>query len=166
MINLKPGDTFDNDQLVSIFHCSPQGGMRRSKKTNSLVIVSNHVNSIYSDKWEKDILYYTGMGTEGDQSFDFMQNKTLFESRSNRVTVYLFEVFIEKQYRFTGKVGLTQDPFKEKQLDKNGHERTVCIFPVKLIDGEYPVIDEGILDTNAKIKENQIKKQRESHTKS
>ena len=39
----------DNQKLVECFECSPQGGMRYSKKTNSLVLVSNHVKSVYED---------------------------------------------------------------------------------------------------------------------
>jgi 5-methylcytosine-specific restriction protein A len=87
---LEIGTTLNNDQLCDIFKCSPQGGMRRSKKTNSLVIVSNHVESIYDDRWLKNILHYTGMGQKGDQRLDYAQNKTLAESDRNGVAVYLF----------------------------------------------------------------------------
>jgi len=44
---LQFGAEIDNDRLCDIFKCSPQGGMRRSKQTNTLVIVSNHIESIY-----------------------------------------------------------------------------------------------------------------------
>jgi 5-methylcytosine-specific restriction protein A len=68
---LNPGDIVDNDQLCLIFQCSGQGGMRRSHKTNTLILVSNHVKSIYEDRWdEQGIMHYTGMGSEGDQSLD------------------------------------------------------------------------------------------------
>lgn len=43
---MQPDETIDNKQLVSIFQCSSQGGMRKSHKTNSLVIISNHIYSI------------------------------------------------------------------------------------------------------------------------
>ena len=43
------GDVIDNDKLCSIFQCSGQGGMRRSHKTNTLVLVSNYIKSIYDD---------------------------------------------------------------------------------------------------------------------
>ena len=66
--------------------------MRRSKVTNTLVIVSNHVESIYEDLWDENgVFQYTGMGTEGDQSLSFMQNKTLSQSVTNNVGVFLFE---------------------------------------------------------------------------
>ena len=49
---LKPGDVIDNNTLVEIFKVSSQGGMRRSLKTDSLVIVANHTRAIYRDRWE------------------------------------------------------------------------------------------------------------------
>ena len=87
--NLKQGDILINDDICRTFKCSPQGGMRRSKRTNSLVIVSDHTKSIYEDRWEKDIFHYTGMGLNGDQSLSFAQNKTLNESQTNEVDVFV-----------------------------------------------------------------------------
>ncbi|MBW8186191.1 hypothetical protein [Shewanella nanhaiensis] len=74
---LTPGVKLNNQQLCDTFGCSPQGGMRKSNSTRSLVIVSNHIKSIYDDRWDIDTLHYTGMGTKGDQSLNFAQNKTL-----------------------------------------------------------------------------------------
>ncbi len=53
----EPGATLNNEQLIARFRCSPQGGMRRSKETNTLVIVSNHVSSVYDDRWIGDVLH-------------------------------------------------------------------------------------------------------------
>lgn len=98
--NLNPGSELDNSELCSIFKCSPQGGMRKSNTTNSLVIISNHVSSIYDDRWLEETFHYTGMGMSGDQSLTFMQNKTLSESRLNVISVHLFEVFVDKIYTY------------------------------------------------------------------
>ncbi len=38
------------------------GGMRHSKTTNTLVIVSDYAKGIYHDKWIGGALHYTGMG--------------------------------------------------------------------------------------------------------
>ncbi len=156
--DLIPGKIIRNDELATIFRCSTQGGMRKSNKTNSLVIVSNHVESIYDDKWIGKTLYYTGMGTKGDQSFHFMQNKTLFNSRSNGVSVYLFEVFVEKQYTYIGKVALINDPFFEEQPDSNNNLRKVCIFPLEIIGNEIPPIEKDLLEKCAVIKRRRLKK--------
>jgi len=80
--------------------------MRRSHETNSLILVSNHVKSIYDDKWKGDILHYTGMGSKGDQSLSFIQNCTLNESSSNNIEIHLFEVFEEKKYFYQGQIKL------------------------------------------------------------
>ena len=47
------------------------GGMRRSKTTNTLVIVSDYTKGIYHDKWIGGALHYTGMGKNGDQDINW-----------------------------------------------------------------------------------------------
>lgn len=89
---LMAGDIINNARLCEIFKCSTQGGMRRSLTTNTLVLVSNHVKSIYHDRWIGETFHYTGMGTNGDQSRRYMQNRTLDDSNANGVEVHLFEV--------------------------------------------------------------------------
>jgi len=100
--NLNPGDTINNQELRDIFKCSPQGGMRKSNRTNTLVIVSDHTKAIYEDRWIDNILHYTGMGLEGDQDINYSQNKTLAQIQSNNVDPFLFEVFREGQYNLHG----------------------------------------------------------------
>lgn len=46
--DLTIGMEINNDTLCEIFGCSSQGGMRRSKRTNTLVLVSNRVVSLLS----------------------------------------------------------------------------------------------------------------------
>lgn len=132
--HLQIGELIDNTQLCSIFGCSPQGGMRRAKKTNSLVLISNHVTSIYDDRWSDGELHYTGMGQTGDQSLTSTQNRTLDESASNGINIFLFEVFKEKEYSFTGRVKLASPPYTESQPDDSGSERLVWIFPLIVVD--------------------------------
>ena len=132
--DIQIGERVDNVQLCSIFGCSPQGGMRRSKKTNSLVLISNHVTSIYDDRWIDGDLHYTGMGQKGDQSIDSSQNRTLAESAENGINVFLFEVFKEKEYSFSGRVKLASSPYQESQSDESGMERLVWVFPLIIVD--------------------------------
>jgi 5-methylcytosine-specific restriction protein A len=133
---LKIGQTISNKELCKIFQWSPQGGMRRSHRTNSLVIISDHTKEYYDDRWQSDILHYTGMGLIGDQRLNFAQNKTLAESRTNGVNVYLFEVFKPHQYTYAGQVELTESPHWESQRDKKGNIRRVVIFPLRLKGNE------------------------------
>lgn len=155
---LKPGDDLSNEQLRILFKCSTQGGMRRSTITNTLVIVSNHIKSIYDDRWIGDIFHYTGMGMIGDQSLEFLQNKTLADSDNNEVDVFLFEVFQEKKYTYMGPVKLFGSPFTEIQPDEKGNDRQVWMFPLKLINNEQTSIPESKLINLTQYKEKQAKK--------
>lgn len=74
---LKIGETLKNSDIVEKFKCGNMGGMRRSKTTNTLVIVSDYTKGIYHDKWIGGVLHYTGMGKSGDQDINWAQNATL-----------------------------------------------------------------------------------------
>lgn len=76
---LKIGQIIKNVDLVEIFKCSNMGGMRRSRTTNTLAIVSDYTKGIYHDKWIGRVLHYTGMGKSGDQDINWAQNATLAE---------------------------------------------------------------------------------------
>ena len=97
------------------FLCAPKGGMRRSKRTNTLVLIANHTYSIYEDRWKDGVLNYTGMGKKGNQVLDGNQNITLFESDNNGIEVHLFEVFSPRIYTYKGQVQLADKPLIEKQ---------------------------------------------------
>ncbi|WP_215878999.1 HNH endonuclease [Acidithiobacillus ferrooxidans] len=152
--DLKPGQVIDNDTLCEIFKCGPQGGMRRSKTTNSLVIVSNHVTSIYDDRWDGDVLHYTGMGQAGDQRLTFMQNRTLAESGENGVHVFLFEVHHPREYTYCGEVKLAAPPYEDHQPDGAENNRVVWMFPVKLVTAEA-ILDKDTIEEpyQAKLKQ-------------
>lgn len=45
------GQILRNADIVDKFKCGNMGGMRRSKTTNTLVIVSDYTKGIYHDKW-------------------------------------------------------------------------------------------------------------------
>jgi len=147
-----------NDELCAFFQCSPQGGMRRSKKTNTLVLVSNHVKSIYDDKWIGDVLHFTGMGTKGDQSLNYMQYPTLNESDASGIKVHLFEVFEEKKYFYQGQVKLKSKPNQERQTDENGESRNVWMFPLELINNKTARINYNTLESPGNLKKKRILK--------
>ena len=131
---LEIGNTIRNRRLMDIFKCSPHGGMRRSLRTRTLVIVLDHTRSTYEGRWLDDILHFTGMGRQGDQRLDYAQNKTLAESPTNDIEIFLFEVFEAGRYIFKGQVALTGEPYQEEQPDINSNPRKVWIFPLKLLD--------------------------------
>lgn len=152
---LIPGTILNNKQLCEIFKCGPQGGMRKSNTTKTLVLITNHVESVYSDVWNVNVLHYTGMGQKGDQSLDFMQNKTLNEIESNGVSVHYFEVFTDKQYTYSGCLVRAGAPYQSEQLDVNQTLRKVWIFPLKLVENKLPIT---VFSDYKKAREEQVHK--------
>jgi 5-methylcytosine-specific restriction protein A len=98
------------------------------------------------------------MGMEGDQSLEAVQNKTLAESNSNGVDVHLFEVHSPREYTYVGRVRLAEEPYSEKQSDKNGRERLVWIFPLKPESGTIPQLSEQRFYENAEKKEREARR--------
>lgn len=141
---LKRGQVISNAELVSVFECGNMGGMRRSHKTNTLVIVSDYTKGLYQDKWKGDVLHYTGMGKKGDQDINHQQNRTLNESKTNGVEVFLFEVLKKKEYTFIGEVILCGQPYQARQLDEENNIRNVWVFPLRVKENLY-TIDEGLV---------------------
>lgn len=133
-----PGEAISNTELARRFACSNMGGMRRSHKTNTLVLISDPYKGFYTDTWHDHILHYTGMGKTGDQSLDHAQNRTLANIPTNGVDAYLFEVFEPGEYTFIGRVELHDDPYQADQADSDGHPRRVWIFPLRLTEGHQP----------------------------
>ena len=129
------GDHLTNNELCQLFKCGNMGGMRRSKKTGTLVIISDHTKNFYHDEWKDGILHYTGMGKNGDQVLEGNQNGTLYHSDTNGVNVHLFEVLEKSVYTYKGIVKLAAQPYQAAQETFDGEMRSVWILPVK------PVLD-------------------------
>lgn len=125
------GQIVTNNEITKAFKVGNMGGMRRSKATESLVIISDHTKGLYDDKWYGDELHYTGMGKNGDQTLTGNQNKTLAESDTNGVEVHLFEVFNPSEYIYRGVVHLCDKPYQDDQKDASGNLRKVWIFPLR-----------------------------------
>ena len=156
-IQINKGDVINNEELTELFKCSTQGGMRRSHKTNTLVLVSNHVKSIYSDRWFGKELHYTGMGSSGDQTLG-TQNKTLYESNLNGVEVHLFEVFELREYTYQGVVVYNGKGYQENQTDIDGNQRKVWMFPLELKDGKPVRVNDTVIKKLQETKQKSLRK--------
>ena len=130
--SFKIGQVVSNKDIIDEFKVGIMGGMRRSKRTNSLILIADHTKALYDDKCHGNIFYYTGMGKEGDQTLS-SQNKTLANSNENGVTIHFFEVFETTKYTYQGIVKLSGKPYQEEQKDVNDTIRKVWIFPLKKI---------------------------------
>lgn len=137
MERLQKKEEYLNHEISEIFGCAPQGGMRRSHSTNTLVLISDYTGkNIYINKWHGEILHFSGMGQEGDQALNKFQNKTLAESANNGIEVHLFEKFEDKKYIYAGKVKLVSEPYTQIEKDIKGQDRIIYRFPLKLINSD------------------------------
>ncbi len=135
---LQIGDQYTNDEIRSTFRCSLQSGMNKSNTTNTLVLIINHVKSIYHDRWFDNKVHHIGKGQVGDQTMT-RENKTLLESNTNGIDLHLFEVFRKGIYDYRGQVRLYKKPYQKMQLDKNGDPRKVWVFPLEFNDNSRPI---------------------------
>lgn len=119
------GQILKNSDIVEIFKCGNMGGMRRSKATNTLLIISDYTKGIYHDKWIGGVLHYTGMGKNGDQSINWAQNATLATCKTNDVDVHLFEVINAGEYIYCGRIELVDEPYMDTQPGEDGIARKV-----------------------------------------
>jgi 5-methylcytosine-specific restriction protein A len=72
------------------------------------------------------------MGQYGDQSLEFMQNKTLANSRHKDVSLHLFEIHRPGRYTYVNKVKRAGKPYRERQPDADGNPRQVWVFPLQV----------------------------------
>lgn len=125
-------EVVNNQQLCEVFLCAPQGGMRKSNRTNTLTLISDKTK-LYDDRVDGEIYHYTGMGQNGNQKMSG-QNLTLAESDQNGVEIHFFEVMKQKEYTYRGQVELAGAPYQDQQKGQNGSQRLVWIFPLRLKD--------------------------------
>lgn len=130
--DLSIGNVYTNQDITKIFKCGNMGGMRRSKQTNTLVILVKHGQCYHADEWQNGILNYTGMGKTGDQDINYSQNKTLASSPETGIGLHLFESHEPGIYHYSGQVELAGEPFTAIEPDQNGEPRTVIKFPLRL----------------------------------
>ena len=129
--DLKIDQVLENKEIAEIFLCSNQGGIRKSKKTNTIVLLAKFNNCSYNHRKDGDILYFTGMGKKGDQEMK-RQNKSLFNAKKEGFALHLLELYEDKKYIYKGEVELISKPIIERQLDDNKEERDVFMFPLKV----------------------------------
>lgn len=118
--------------------------MRRSHSTGTLTIFTDTVDSRnpYQDRWINGILYYTGMGQDGNQVLEGNANKVLAESFNSQAmtAIHLFETVEEnvdgtkKKKTFHKYIGQIEMINKEYIEVENG--RNVYKFPLKVLKGE------------------------------
>ena len=144
-VPVSPGDVIDNERLREIFRCNAAGTMRRSQKTSSLILISDHTRTGCDDKWIGKTFHFTGIGLNGEPGLSFNQNKTLCESNEKGTSLYLFEVFEPARFTYIGQVKLADNPYLSRQTDSEKKSRDVTVFPLMLMGNAHPPLPRKIV---------------------
>lgn len=124
--NLTINKIYSNDELMQIFSCSGQGGIRVSNNNKTITLTSNLTKRSDSNPYKdvkmnsKGEVIYTGMGTEGDQSLTG-QNRTLANSQTNGYRLFYFEQYKSNEYTFKGEVVLVDSPYFDNEPEINSN---------------------------------------------
>ena len=154
------GKIYSNNEVMSIFSCSGQGGIRVSNKNKTVTLISkiirrNETNPYQDEHMTSDgRITYTGMGTRGDQKLDG-QNLKVAKSRTNGYRLFYFEVYKDNEYTYKGELILDDEPYFEEEKDLDGNLRKVIKFKLKvktLVDEVYISEENFIEETIQKEK--------------
>ena len=159
------GEKYTNAEVTVIFGCSPQGGLKMAKATNSLVAIVKHNRPLYDDYWTDDgILQFTGKGRYGDQLLK-AENRILAESNSNGISIHLFEGFKNNELYYQGKVKLIGKVYEAQEFDENGLMRRVYKYPLKKINDTEVIFDKEEIEESEKVKSKEVRKKTKSEIK-
>lgn len=132
--NLIFGERYTNIDLMNMFHCKNSGGIRYSKETKTLILITNGTQKVYKDTICNGEILYVGEGLRGDQDI-VRGNKLLYKARVSDEDVQDI-LFFESDcgvYTFYGHAYVNRPPYQEYQNDINGQSRKVWIFPLKIV---------------------------------
>lgn len=106
--SLKIGETISSRQLMDIFKCACEGGIRYASKTGVVVIVVNNTKKGLPNIWHGDELEFAGRPLKDGATFTGA-NKRLNEFLTERRPVFLFEVNKLGAYQYMGPVQLVSE---------------------------------------------------------
>ncbi|MCQ2787272.1 MAG: DUF3883 domain-containing protein [Bacilli bacterium] len=146
--DLKIGQVYKREDLISAFGGSFYRGMNTCNRTNTLVLISKHTsNRIYGDKlFDNNQIMYTGEGQRGDQQLTG-GNAKLYYSNRDHTPVHLFVVYKNTEYTYFGLVKLIGEPTRETENDVEGNPRLVYRFPLVRLGTPIPLSDEMMRST-------------------
>ncbi len=122
MFNLKTNEVITHSQLADLFHVKTLKQSRFIKEFNTLVLISDYTKGDHLDKWIGDTLHLTGNHKITGSTYS-----KLADSRTNKVTIHLFQVMNPGEYTYSGPAKLAGDPYTE--MDPDNH--LVWVFPIQ-----------------------------------
>ncbi len=127
-----PGDVLTNRHLMDFFRVGNMRGIRISKTTGAVLVISSVSNALYKDRWQDSVFEYTGEGRYGDQDMTG-GNLAIADSPRSGAPLLLFFKRATNAYEFQGEVRLMGEPRAEQQEDEHGLVRRVWVFALAAV---------------------------------
>lgn len=127
---LKPGEIIGNRELMNIFHCACEGGIRYSSKTGTVVIVVNNTKKGLPNILREDEILFAGRLFKDGETYAGA-NKRLAEFLREGKPVFLFEVDVPGRYEYRGPVRAAGEP----GVSETASGEKYPLFPLLLSDG-------------------------------
>jgi 5-methylcytosine-specific restriction protein A len=139
---LRTGDVLSNIEISRIFDVCTRRGIRYSGNLRTgirhvvLITVLNKtpeesLENPYNDRFEGNLLLYTGEGRVGDQRM-VRGNLVLKMQIEKGFPIYVFEKKSPGRYMFLGRFNV-EGLRTEEQLDVKGEKRTVFVFMLRKV---------------------------------
>lgn len=128
--DLKIGQVISNRELINIFHCAWEGGIRYASKTDTVVLVVNNTKKGLPNIWDGDKLLFAGRPLRAGKNDLSGANKRLDEFFQGGKDIFLFEVNKPGQYQYKGQLQSAGE-IQYKKTESGGE---YPVFPVKLLE--------------------------------
>lgn len=131
--NFEIGKIYKQKDLIDAFGGSflrPRGITPINSK-NIIVLISYHYGrNRYEDKlFENDIMYYSGEGTDKDQTLTG-RNKSIYEAKEKGKALLLFIVLKKGEYKYFGEVEVVGELQYKSIIGDNGETIKAIRFPL------------------------------------
>lgn len=130
---------FSHSELFTTFGVGSQGGIRYSGTPDSprlVVFVTRATKDAqdhpYHDRWEGEVLHYTGEGLKGDQTLT-KGNLALNHNLEHDYPLFGFSNLAPNKYQYLGRFKV-ESVSHEQQVDMQGFPRQVYIFHMKCLN--------------------------------
>lgn len=101
---LKKDEIISNRQLINIFHCAWEGGIRYATQTDTVVLVINNTKKGLPNIRDGNTLLFSGRPLKGWKKDLGGANKRLEDFLRSGKDIFLFEVNKPGQYQYKGPV--------------------------------------------------------------
>lgn len=125
MCTLKINENVSHSRLADLFGVKSLKQSRFIKESKTLVLISDYTKGDYPNKWVGGTLHLTGNTKITGATYS-----KLADSRTNGVTIHLFQVLTPGEYTYSGPVKLAGDPYTEM-----GPAGLVWVYPIQTNSG-------------------------------